>query len=98
MVTNTLAGAATACSGWKLAAALILAASLASGAFTPLSSIASAAFQTWLFFSIEQHAVLPVFVLPTAIAGALFLLGPGAYSVDALMFGRRLLRFPGSKR
>jgi uncharacterized membrane protein YphA (DoxX/SURF4 family) len=42
----------------------------------------------WLFGSIRVHGIL------TGVATALIMIGPGAYSVDARLFGWRELRMP----
>ncbi|HDS1139402.1 TPA: hypothetical protein QDZ75_003462 [Stenotrophomonas maltophilia] len=66
--------------GWS-ALCLLAAAMLVLGALTPLAALLAA---VGMF---AQRAPWPLVVLPVA----LLMLGPGAYSLDARMFGRRLL-------
>jgi hypothetical protein len=57
------------------------------GLWTPISGASTALLELWLAFRVgdcrEAH------LLATALAGALAVLGPGALSVDARLFGRR---------
>lgn len=68
-----------------------LAAGLAAGLFTPLAAALCALLvvAAWFRLGSAAGAVLALHA-PNAIA--LGLLGAGAYSVDALLFGRRVLR------
>ncbi|TFZ44846.1 hypothetical protein E5C33_12595 [Stenotrophomonas maltophilia] len=66
--------------GW-LALCLLAAAMLSLGVLTPLAALMAA---VGIF---AQQAPWPQVVLPLA----LLMLGPGAYSLDARLFGRRLL-------
>ena len=66
--------------GWS-ALCLLAAAMLVLGALTPLAALLAA---VGMF---AQRAPWPLVVLTVA----LLMLGPGAYSLDARMFGRRLL-------
>jgi len=77
-------------SGWTYAAAIVIAVTLCTGVFTPVGAC----------FGLVSHAVIgsrasvggpwlgAVFCLA---ALALVMLGPGAYSIDALRFGRRVV-------
>lgn len=66
--------------GWS-ALCLLAAAMLVLGALTPLAALLAA---VGMF---AQQAPWPLVVLPVAQ----LMLGPGAYSLDARLFGRRLL-------
>src|SRR5262249_31697495 len=81
-------------SGWVLAALVILGAScLLRGFVTPLMSILIALISVAVdFSSLVQN--LDIVVLSTVIA----LLGPGAFSIDARMFGRREILIPNASR
>ncbi|WP_459041874.1 hypothetical protein [Stenotrophomonas sp. PSU-St19] len=67
--------------GWLSALCLLAVAMLALGVLTPLAALLAAAAMY------AQQAPWPLVALPLA----LLMLGPGAYSVDARLFGRRLL-------
>jgi putative oxidoreductase len=62
------------------------------GLCTPIWAAAAAAVELWRAFS--DPAVALVHVLLAAIAGALALLGPGAFSVDARLFGWQRINLP----
>ena len=78
---------------WKALTLLIVTVLLSLGALTPIASIASVVIEVidWPALGglrgVEQasHIVLSL---------ALLFLGPGAYSIDARMFGRRLILPP----
>jgi hypothetical protein len=53
------------------------------------SSVAGVA-QATLLFGPERRPIC--FAYSIAIAAAIFLVGPGGYAVDSLLFGRRLIR------
>jgi hypothetical protein len=81
---------------WEAGIVIVLAISLCLGAFTHFGCIASLLVQIALMFlGIEQDSLELVFSL--GIISALFLLGPGAYSVDCHLFGRRLILPSDSK-
>lgn len=75
-----------------LACAIALAIPLALGGFTRVAALLCAA---WAL--VPAFAGHPVdFEMPWRVleAGALVILGPGAFSLDARLFGRRVIRFP----
>jgi hypothetical protein len=75
---------------WAAGIVVVLGISLCLGAFTHFGCIASFLAQIALMFlGIEQDRLELAFSL--SIISALFLLGPGAYSVDCYLFGRRLI-------
>lgn len=80
-------------SGWLPAAAVLIAAALAPGYLTPLFAIAAFAFHGLLWYGDgTENAGIATIVSLDALA--LALLGPGAYSVDSLLFGRKVIVLP----
>ena len=75
---------------WLLPELVALCASLCAGAFTPLAALLAAALQLpgAAKLSVTNGGLVVVTILEAA---ALALLGPGAYSLDALRFGRRVI-------
>ena len=74
--------------GWAVAA--VAATALCLGAFTPISAASAAIFL--VAGSLPLLAAAKVAELSLAVIGiALALLGPGAYSLDARLFGRRVV-------
>jgi len=74
---------------WKLLALIPLSACLCAGVLTPILAGLGSALQ----LSVAATQVDGIGLPATAIAAsaALALLGPGAYSLDALRFGRRVI-------
>ncbi len=76
-------------SGWFTAAVVLTSAGcLLLGFMTPISAVLTGLISLGLAFSIFE--IVEIIALTTAIA----LLGPGAFSVDARMFGRREVFIP----
>jgi uncharacterized membrane protein YphA (DoxX/SURF4 family) len=79
---------------------VIAGAATLAGALTPASSAALAAIDLARIFSLVPLASWqlldgrPEILLRAALAVALVMLGPGAHSVDAYLFGRREIVFP----
>lgn len=91
-VALTLITADLKMSSWVIAGFFIAGgACLLIGFLTPVAavSIALGAVALVIFFG-SNYAIAVVFILGAAIA----LLGPGAFSVDARLFGRREIRIP----
>jgi hypothetical protein len=83
--------AATALPFWGAGGVILLAVLLFLGAFTPVGCFASGvALIATLVAGIDQRVVDVTYSL--AVTLALFLIGPGAFSVDGRLFGRRLIR------
>jgi uncharacterized membrane protein YphA (DoxX/SURF4 family) len=91
--TLFVAGTARAASPWILLGLAIPALFLCLGFMTPYSSVLS--FLLQLAFLLvtggENQFASVIFLLNS---GILAVLGPGAYSIDARIFGRRLLTVP----
>ena len=79
----------------SLSLAVALAAALALGVLTPVAGAAGALWQL-LCLAQSGWAHAPPCIVGAFTAAALVLLGPGAYAVDARLFGRRRLVLPAS--
>ncbi len=67
------------------------------GLMTPVVSVIACLFEIASLL-IAAHADIPFVVLSSLNAGAIALLGPGAYSLDARLFGRRVIVFRSGGR
>jgi hypothetical protein len=67
------------------------------GILTPVVSLLIAALEV-VEICISDGSVWLVMLLPIVNVAALALLGPGAYSIDAWLFGRRVLIAPPENR
>jgi putative oxidoreductase len=62
------------------------------GLWTPVAGAIVAIDESWIAFS---HAVNPTFpIMLAALGAALAMIGPGAWSLDARLFGRKHLQIP----
>jgi hypothetical protein len=79
--------------GWIPAAAILLSIPLFAGYMTPIAAAIGLLFHalTWLTWGGGTAALVSIVSLDIT---ALALLGPGAYSVDASLFGRRIVVLP----
>jgi uncharacterized membrane protein YphA (DoxX/SURF4 family) len=89
----------SACTGppawWQAALVTLLGLALVLGALTPVAGALAALYQLLcLAHASWPHAAPLLIAAMTAIA--LVLMGPGAYSADARLFGRRRLVLPAS--
>ena len=67
---------------------------LVAGLFTPLAALVMAtALATSLYRATTAHSEIGLLTLPVVCA-AIAMLGPGAWSVDARLFGRREIAIP----
>ena len=81
---------------WEIVAVIILAVALCLGAFTPVSCCVSGVLQVFMVLrGDEPNPFHSAFTF--CVTAALFLLGPGAFSIDSLLFGRRLIVHSNSK-
>src|SRR5262249_16919005 len=86
-------GLREAIAGWIYAAVISLAVCLGAGLATPVSACVAltAHVVIWSCVGVGNPASATIVTLD---ALALALLGPGAYSIDAYRFGRRVVVFP----
>jgi putative oxidoreductase len=66
---------------------------LIAGLWTPLAGIAAACAETWMAFAAPVHA--PMSVALAVLSLTLALIGPGEWSVDARLYGRKHFVPPG---
>ena len=83
--------------------ALSIASSLAVliGLFTPASATVLAATVAWFWFPFDADVLrlgVPAALMTIAVAVAIALLGPGAFSIDAHLFGPREIVIPRGVR
>ena len=80
-------------SPWRTVALALISLLLFCGAFTPIASVLSIILEAsyWPVWDMLRSFE---FSLQVLVMIALFLLGPGAYSIDLKMFGRRLILPP----
>jgi hypothetical protein len=72
---------------------ILVALALGVGAMTATACILCCAAEVWFLLNTAKFdPIVPVLSIPVAVA--LALLGPGAYSLDARIFGRRVIVFP----
>ncbi len=71
---------------------------LSIGFLTPIASIAAGLFELATLLPSMGSTEWRFVVLSSLNALALSLLGPGAYSLDARLFGRRVIVFPPDRR
>ncbi len=81
---------------WIRAALAAVAAMLCAGLFTPVTALVCAFCEVaaWLFVS---GSCVALHVGAILVAVALVMLGPGAYSLDCRLFGRRHVIFPADE-
>jgi uncharacterized membrane protein YphA (DoxX/SURF4 family) len=65
------------------------------GLWTPLSGTLAAILQLWIAF--DGAGPLRAVLLLAAVGAALAMLGPGAWSVDAYLFGRKRVDIPNRR-
>ena len=62
------------------------------GLWTPFAASLGALLEMWIVFSRTGYDGTPL--LLAGLATSLVMLGPGAWSIDARLFGRRRIDFP----
>ena len=96
LLRNVLAYPAVSISAWELAGLIALAAAICFGVFTPLACATSCLVQALILLRPANRDPFQ-FAFSFCVTIALFLLGPGAFSVDSRRFGRRLILPPSSE-
>lgn len=81
---------------WIFFVVCLFSLSLCVGLFTPLLAVLVCLIGIYSLIHTGVGTAL-INLCATLDAGALALLGPGAYSVDALLYGRRVVVVPASK-
>jgi uncharacterized membrane protein YphA (DoxX/SURF4 family) len=73
---------------------------LLAGLWTPVVGSVLALIELWTAFSVEfpQPDDRWIHLLLAILAGAVAMLGPGAWSIDARLFGRRRYEMEGRRR
>jgi len=96
LVRNSVVDATVPIPTWLIAPIIVLVIALCLGAFTPVSCCVSV--MTQIFLVLRARESDPYHIAFTfCVTTALFFLGPGAFSVDSRLFGRRLIVHSDSK-
>jgi hypothetical protein len=96
LVRNVILIAAPALSWWETGALLVLGGALCIGVFTPAACIASVLTQIALLIWAFPRGLFET-AFSVGLTLSLLLLGPGAFSVDGRLFGRRRIQLSNSK-
>jgi hypothetical protein len=97
LIVDAAARCSSGTSSWLLTGFLLPVFSLLAGLLTPHVCVVSCLFQLAVFLFTGGHDAFHLLIsaLNTAV---LAVLGPGAYSIDARLFGRRILTLDPSGR
>lgn len=90
LVTNVIPSADPIVRTWELAGLCLLVVSLLVGVFTPVASVLSCCVEIAALSDLRELGAIHL-IASILITASLAMLGPGGYSVDARMFGRRLV-------
>lgn len=96
LLRNVMSYPAISLTAWELAGLIVLAAAFCFGVFTPLACAASCLVQSLILLHPGDPDPFQL-AFSFCVTIALFLLGPGAFSVDSRRFGRRLILPPSSE-
>lgn len=83
---------------WSGAFFLVPAGFLLLGFMTPYASVASVLLQLGVLVLFRGNENMPHLALSALNSAVLAVLGPGAYSMDARLFGRKLVTLPPGRR
>jgi uncharacterized membrane protein YphA (DoxX/SURF4 family) len=78
---------------WLAVMSLVAAIALVAGFLTPILALICGALKIYALIG-AAHGIAPLLVLALLLSFAVAMLGPGAYSLDAKMFGRRVVLLP----
>lgn len=73
-------------------AAVVTGTLLVIGLWTPVAAMLGTLLEIWLLFSLSGFKGTPTVL--ASLTASLVLLGPGAWSVDSRIFGRKRIEFP----
>jgi hypothetical protein len=90
-------GAEHPITAWSFILLVLPASALCLGFITPYASGICCLIELSAAIRVGSQSAFPV-IISIAHTAALAMLGPGAYSLDALMFGRRVVRFSAHNR
>ena|SRR5215470_6651266 len=90
LVRNSTGHMAASIATWGIIGLMIIAGAFCLGAFTPVTCFVSMVVQVCILLRAHQPDFYQ-FAFSICITAALFLLGPGAFSIDSWIFGRRLI-------
>ena len=62
------------------------------GLWTPLAGIAITIVEVWIFFACSGSSLTPI--LLAGLGGTVAMIGPGMWSIDAKLYGRKHLQDP----
>lgn len=78
---------------WLAIVSFVAAVAVAAGFLTPILALICGALKVYALIGTAQ-GIAPLIVLALLLSIAVAMLGPGAYSLDAKMFGRRVVLLP----
>lgn len=82
---------------WLVLFLAIISGMLCVGLFTPCAAVIGCLIHLFALWEAHAQGILNCIVAAPTIA-AVGMLGPGAYSFDARLFGRKLVSFPGNHK
>jgi hypothetical protein len=96
LVRNCILDATVSIPMWEVAGVVILAGAFVLGALIPIGCCMSALLQIFVLLRAHEPHLLH-FAFSFCVTAVLFLVGPGAFSLDSRLFGRRLIVHSDSK-
>jgi hypothetical protein len=96
LVRNSIIDPTVPIPAWQIAVVITLVIAFCLGAFTPLTCCVSVVMQILLVLHARESNPYHI-AFSLCVTAAVFLLGPGAFSLDSRLFGRRLIVHTDSK-